>query len=226
MEKLAIKGGYPVRGGKIYYGRQWIDEDDINAVVSVLRSDFITCGPKVDELERTLCDYTGAKYAVVVNSGTSALHCACIAAGIGAGDEVITTPMTFAASANCALYCGAMPVFADIDPETYNIDPQSIQKKITTKTKAVVAVDYTGQAVQISEIKKICRENNLVFIEDASHSIGTKYNGQQVGSLADLTTFSFLRICIRNYSLHVHMGLLMMKTLWKKGHMKALGTMR
>ena len=191
MEKLAIKGGYPVRGGKIYYGRQWIDEDDINAVVSVLRSDFITCGPKVDELERTLCDYTGAKYAVVVNSGTSALHCACIAAGIGAGDEVITTPMTFAASANCALYCGAMPVFADIDPETYNIDPQSIQKKITTKTKAVVAVDYTGQAVQISEIKKICRENNLVFIEDASHSIGTKYNGQQVGSLADLTTFSF-----------------------------------
>jgi len=107
MEKLAINGGYPVRGGKIYYGRQWIDDDDIASVESVLRSDYITCGPKVDELERVLCDFTGAKYAVAVNSGTSALHCACIAAGIGPGDEVITTPLTFAALASCALYCGA-----------------------------------------------------------------------------------------------------------------------
>ena len=191
MERLAINGGYPVRAGKIYYGCQWVDEDDIQAVVSVLRSDFITCGPKVEELEQNLCEYTGAKYAVVVNSGTSALHCACIAAGIGPGDEVITTPLTFAASANCAVYCGAKPVFADINPETYNIDPTSIRAHITENTKAIVAVDFTGQAVQIDEIRKICKEFNLIFIEDAAHSIGTQYKGQQVGSLADMTCFSF-----------------------------------
>ena len=191
MEELAINGGTPVRKEKIHYGRQWIDEDDILAVEETLRSDFITCGPKVKELEKSLCDYTGAKYAVVVNSGTSALHCACIAAGISDGDEVITTPLTFAASANCALYCGGKPVFADVDINTYNIDPDSIESKITEKTKVVVAVDYTGQAVCVDEIKKICQENNLVFIEDAAHSIGTIYKGIKVGNLADMTCFSF-----------------------------------
>lgn len=191
MEKLAINGGNPVRASKIYYGCQWIEDDDIQAVENVLRSDFITCGPKVTELERELCRFTGAKYAVMVNSGTSALHCACIAAGIGPGDEVITTPLTFAASANCALYCGAKPVFADIDTETYNIDPLSIREHITENTKAVVAVDYTGQAVKIDEIRQLCKEYDLIFIEDAAHSIGTKYKGKQVGSLADMTTFSF-----------------------------------
>ena len=153
MEKLAIRGGIPVRGGKIYYGRQWIDEEDIRAVEKTLRSDFITCGPKVDELERQLEEYTGAKYAVAVSNGTAALHCACIAAGIGPGDEVITTPLTFAASANCALYCGARPVFADVNPETYNIDPESIRAHVTEKTKAVVAVDYTGQAVEFDVVE-------------------------------------------------------------------------
>ena len=191
MEKLAINGGYPIRGGKIYYGRQWIDESDIEEVVSVLRSDYITCGPKVDEMERNLENYTGAKHAVAVSSGTAALHCACIAAGIGAGDEVITTPLTFAASANCALYCGAKPVFADINLDTYNIDPQSIRAHITEKTKAIVAVDFTGQAVQHKEIRAICDEYNLIFIEDAAHAIATKYDGKQVGSLADMTCFSF-----------------------------------
>lgn len=191
MEKLAIQGGYPVRGGKIYYGRQWIDEEDIQAVAKVLRSDFVTCGPKVDEMERSLEKYTGAKYAVAVSNGTAALHCACIAAGIGAGDEVITTPITFAASANCALYCGAKPVFADINPETYNIDPESIRAHITDKTKAIVAVDFTGQSVENDEIRAICDEYNLIFIEDAAHAIATKYKGKQVGSLADMTCFSF-----------------------------------
>lgn len=191
MEKLAINGGYPVRAGVIKYGRQWIDEKDIEAVDEVLRSDFITCGPKVDEMERSLAEYTGAKYAVAVSNGTAALHCACIAAGIGPGDEVIVSPITFAASANCILYCGATPVFADINIETYNIDPECIRKKITDKTKAVIAVDFTGQAVEIDEIRKICKEHNLLFIEDAAHSIGTKYNGKQVGSLADMTCFSF-----------------------------------
>lgn len=191
MEKLAIKGGYPVRGGKIYYGKQWIDEDDVQAVAEVLRSDFITCGPKVDEMERTLVAYTGAKYAVAVSNGTAALHCACMAAGIGPGDEVITTPITFAASANCALYCGAKPVFADINPKTYNIDPESIRAHITPATKAVVAVDFTGQPVQYKEIREICDEFGLIFIEDAAHAIASKYDGHQVGSLADMTTFSF-----------------------------------
>ncbi len=191
MEKLAVNGGEPVRKTKIYYGRQWIDSDDIRAVDDVLRSDYVTCGPKVKDFEDTLCEYTGAKYAVAVNSGTSALHCACIAAGIGPGDEVITTPLTFAASANCALYCGARPVFADVDPVTYTIDPTSIRAHITEHTKAIVAVDYTGQAVKVDEIRSICSEFNLVFIEDAAHSIATKYNGKPVGSLADMTCFSF-----------------------------------
>jgi UDP-4-amino-4,6-dideoxy-N-acetyl-beta-L-altrosamine transaminase len=191
MENLAIYGGTPVRKEKIYYGRQCIEEDDIQAVVATLRSPYITCGPKVAEMEAKLAQYVGAKHAVVCSNGTAALHCACLAAGLGPGDEVITTPITFAASANCALYCGAKPVFADIDPETYNIDPASIRTHITPRTKAVVAVDFTGQAVKIKEIRAICDEFGLVFIEDAAHAIGTKYDGQPVGSLADMTCFSF-----------------------------------
>lgn len=191
MDKLAIDGGFPVREMPIGYGRQWIDDDDVRAVADVLQSDLITTGPKVAELEKALALYTKSSYAVVVSNGTAALHCACIAAGIGQGDEVITTPLTFAASANCALYCGAKPVFADINPDTYNIDPDSIEKCITDKTKAVVAVDFTGQAVEISRIKEICDKHNLVFIEDAAHAIGTKYEGQPIGSLADMTCFSF-----------------------------------
>ncbi len=191
MEQLAIFGGEPVRNTKIFYGRQYIDESDCEAVREVLLSDLITTGPKASELEHALCKLTGAKYAVSIANGTAALHAACYAAGIGEGDEVITTPITFAASANCALYCGAMPVFADINPDTYNISPDEILKKITPKTKAVVAVDFTGQAVELDKIKKICKENNLILIEDAAHSIGTKYNGKAVGSIADITTFSF-----------------------------------
>ncbi len=191
MEQLAINGGKPVREDKIFYGRQTIEEDDIQAVCESLRSDLITCGPRIEQLEKALCEYTGAKYAVVVSSGTAALHCACYAAEIKEGDEVITTPITFAASANCARYCGADIIFADVRYETMNIDPKSIEEKITDRTKAVVAVDYTGQAVEIDKIREICEENNLTFIEDAAHSLGTKYRGNQIGSLADLTTFSF-----------------------------------
>lgn len=191
MERLAINGGNPVCDKKIYYGRQWIDCDDVEAVNAVLMSDFITCGPQVEKAERSLEQYTTAKHAVVVSNGTAALHCACLAAGIGPGDEVITTPLTFAASANCALYCGAKPVFADIEPDTYNISPASIEAHITDKTKAIVAVDFTGQAVKIKEIREICDKHGLIFIEDAAHAIGTKYEGKLVGSLADMTCFSF-----------------------------------
>ncbi len=191
MEKLAIFGGSPVRETPIYYGRQCIEQDDIDAVVDTLKSNLITCGPKVSELEKKLCEVTGAKYAVVVSNGTAALHLAAMAAGLQAGDEAIVSPITFAASANCVLYCGAKPVFADIRPDTYNIDPKSIWEKITPATKAIVAVDFTGQAVELDEIKEICREHNLMLIEDAAHAIGTKYKGRPVGSIADMTCFSF-----------------------------------
>ena len=191
MNQPAIAGGEPVRKEKLYYGHQYIDDNDIQAVVEVLKSDYLTCGPKIGALEKRLCEVTGAKYAVVVSNGTAALHIACQAAGVTTGDEVITTPITFAASANCALYCGAKPVFADINEKTYNISPESVKEHITENTKAVVAVDFTGQAVELDALMKLCKEKNLVLIEDGAHSIGTKYNGKGVGSIADMTTFSF-----------------------------------
>ena len=159
--------------------------------MDVLRSDYLTCGPKIGELEKKLCSITGAEYAVVCSNGTAALHIACLAAGIGPGDEVITTPITFAASANCALYCGARPVFADIRRDTYNIDPQSAAERVSEKTKAIVAVDYTGQSAELDELLAVCRKNGLVLIEDGAHVIGTKYKGRANGSIADMTTFSF-----------------------------------
>ena len=191
MDKPAICGGKPIRGTKIFYGHQYIDDADIQAVVEVLKSDYLTCGPKIEELEKKLCAVTGAKYAVVCSNGTAALHMACQAAGIGAGDEMITTPITFAASANCALYCGAKPVFADINEETYNIDPANVESLTTEKTKAVVAVDYTGQSVELDRLLAHFRKHNLVLIEDGAHVIGTSYNGKKNGSIADMTTLSF-----------------------------------
>lgn len=175
----------------IPYGRQTIDEDDINAVVDVLKSDYLTTGPKIAEFEQAVASYTGAKYAVAISNGTSALHAACFAAGIGRGDEVITTPLTFAASANCVLYCGGTPVFADVDPYTYNIDPEDIRKKITDKTKAIIAVHLAGQPCDMNEIHSIAQEHNLIVIEDGAHALGSVYKGKKVGCLSDMTTFSF-----------------------------------
>ena len=191
MEQLAINGGKPIFEKKIGYGHQYIDEKDIQAVVNVLKSDFLTCGPAIEEAENKLCNITGAKHAVLISNGTAALHAICFAAGIKEGDEVITTPITFAASANCVLYCGGRPVFADINSETYNIDPDSIEKCITDKTKAIIAVDFTGQAVDLDRLRDICNKHNLILIEDAAHSLGTKYDGKSVGSIADMTEFSF-----------------------------------
>ena len=191
MEKPAIAGGTPVRSTPLYYGHQYIDEADIEAVAEVLRSDYLTCGPKITQLEQKLCELTGAKYAVAVSNGTAALHIACMAAGLKEGDELITTPITFAASANCALYCGANPVFADINEKTYNIDPLEVGKKITEKTKVIIPVDFTGQAADMEPIMELAREKGIVVIEDAAHSIGTLYQGKPVGSIADMTTFSF-----------------------------------
>lgn len=191
MEKLAIFGGTPVRETKIFYGRQCIEQDDVDAVVETLKGDLITCGPKVEALEEKLCEVTGAKYAVVVANGTAALHLAALAAGFGEGDEVIVSAITFAASSNCVLYCGAKPVFADIRPDTYNVDPEAVRRLITPRTKGIVAVDFTGQAVEHDELRALCEEHGLTLIEDAAHAIGTKYKGRPVGSIADLTCFSF-----------------------------------
>ncbi len=175
----------------IPYGRQLIDEEDIQAVVDILKSDFITTGPKISEFETAICKATGAKYSVAVSNGTAALHAACFAAGLGEGDEVITSPMTFAASANCVLYMGATPVFADIDKNTYNISPDEIRKKITNKTKAIIPVHFTGQPCRMDEILAIAQEYNLIIIEDGAHALGAEYKGRKIGSIGDMTTFSF-----------------------------------
>lgn len=175
----------------IPYGQQWIEEDDIQAVVEVLRGDYLTTGPKINEFEKSIANYVDAQYAVAVSNGTAALHAACYAVGIGKGDEVITSPITFAASANCVLYMGAKPVFVDVDPNTYNIDVSQIKSKITNKTKAIIPVHFTGQACDMDEIIKIANDHNLAIIEDGAHALGTRYKEQMIGSIGDMTTFSF-----------------------------------
>lgn len=191
MDKPAIAGGRPVRDTFLPYGRQWLDEEDRQAVLDALHSDFITQGPKIGEFEQAVAAYVGARHAVAFSNGTAALHGACFAANIGEGDEVITTPITFAASSNCVLYAGATPVFADIDPKTYNLDPSAVRDKITPRTRAVIAVDYTGQPVDVDAFRRLCEEHRLVLIQDAAHSLGASWNGAKIGSLADMTMFSF-----------------------------------
>lgn len=173
------------------YGSQTISEDDIEEVIKTLRSPFLTQGPKITEFEHVIADYVGAKYAVAFCNGTAALHGACYAAGIAEGDEVITSPITFAASANCVRYMGGTVIFADIHPETYNINPSEIEKKITSKTKAIIPVDFTGQPVDMDSINEIAKKHNLIVIEDGAHSLGAEYKGRKVGTLADMTMFSF-----------------------------------
>lgn len=173
------------------YSTQWISDEDIEVVVETLKSPYLTTGPKVKEFEDTVASYVGAKYAVSFANGTAALHGACYAAGVAVGDEVITTPITFAASANCARYMGADVVFADIDEKTYNIDPEDIARKVTAKTKAIVAVDFTGQPVDIDAIMDVAKEKNIVVIEDGAHSLGADYKNRKVGVTADMTMFSF-----------------------------------
>ena len=175
----------------IPYAKQTIDDDDIQSVINVLKSDWLTTGPKVDEFEEAIASSVNSKCAVAVSSGTAALHCAMFAAGIGKGDEVIVTPMTFAATANAILYMSAKPVFADIEEDTLLIDPGKIEEKITQKTKAIISVDYAGQPCDYAAIKKLCDKYGLIHISDACHALGAEYKGQKVGSIADLTCFSF-----------------------------------
>lgn len=188
---LAINGGKPVRDKFLPYGKQVIDDDDIKNVLNVLKGDYLTTGPTVNKFEKEVCDYVGSKYAVAFSNGTSALHAACYVSGINKGDEVITTPMTFAASSNCILYCKGVPVFADINKDTYNIDVSEIEKKITSKTKAIIPVHFTGQSVDLEPILYLAKKYNLIVIEDAAHALGTKYKEKYIGSISDMTAFSF-----------------------------------
>ena len=175
----------------IPYGRQSIDESDLQAVLEVLRSDWLTTGPKVDEFEEVVADYVGARHAVAVSSGTAALHAAMFALDIGPGDEVIVPPMTFAATANCVVYQGGTPVFADVDPETMLIDPEQVEATITSNTRAIIGVDYAGQPCDWDALREIGKLHNLHLVDDACHALGAEYKGKKVGSIADLTVFSF-----------------------------------
>ena len=188
--KLAIEGGTPVRQALLPYGRHSVDEADIAAVVQVLRGDWLTTGPMVGEFEAAWAERAGAEHAVAVSSGTAALHAAAFAAGIGPGDEVIVPPMTFAASANCVLYQGGTPVFADVQPDTLNLDPAAAEAAVTPRTKAIVAVDYSGQPADLDELRAIALRHGLTLIEDAAHALGASYRGRRVGAVSDLTTFS------------------------------------
>lgn len=175
----------------IPYGKHCIEDDDIEAVGRALKRDYIATGPGIAEFEEAFAKYVGSKYAVALSSGTAALHACCFAIDIKPGDEVITTPLTFAASANCVLYCGGTPVFADVDPYTYNISPEEIEKHITDKTRAIIPVHFTGQPCDMDHIHEIARKHNLFVIEDAAHATGAEYNGRKIGSISDMTIFSF-----------------------------------
>jgi UDP-4-amino-4,6-dideoxy-N-acetyl-beta-L-altrosamine transaminase len=175
----------------IPYAHQTIDDDDIREVAGVLKSDLITTGPRVDEFEGRICDYTGSRYAVAVNSGTSALDIAVQALGLPGGSEIITTPLTFAADANAALYNRARPVFADIRADTRNIDPADVRRRITKRTKAIIFVDYAGHPCDVDELRAIADEHGLHLIDDACHALGAEYRGRKTGSLADMTILSF-----------------------------------
>lgn len=177
----------------IPYGRQNISIQDRTVVIDVLKSDFITQGPKIEEFEKNLCKYTSAKYAVAVSSGTAALHIACLAADLKRNDEAITSPITFVASANCILYCGGKPIFADVLEDTVNIDPAEIKKMISKKTKVIIPVHFAGHPADLEEIRNLAERYKLIVIEDASHALGAEYKGSKIGSCrySDMVVFSF-----------------------------------
>ncbi len=190
-EALAIHGGSPVRKTLLPYGRQSISEEDIQAVVETLRSDWLTTGPKVGEFEESFAAWVGAQHAVSFSSGTAALHAAAFAAGLKPGDEAITTPLTFAATANCVLYQGATPVFADICSDTLNLDPEAVAARVTSRTKVLLPVDYAGHPTDLAPMLEIAERHGLMVIEDACHALGAEYEKRRVGGIAHMTVFSF-----------------------------------
>ena len=175
----------------IPYSKHFIDDTDIESVIKVLRSDWLTTGPSVEAFEKEISSYVNASHAVAVSSGTAALHAAMYAMEIGCGDEAILPPITFAATANCVVYQGGTPVFADIEPDTLLLDPAEVKKKITDRTKAIIAVDYGGQPCDYDELRQIADDNDILLVADSCHSFGVEYKGRMVGRLADLTVFSF-----------------------------------
>jgi perosamine synthetase len=191
LETLAIHGGTPVRETLLPYGRQSLDDEDIQAAIEVLKSDWLTTGPKVGEFEERFAAWVGAKHAVSFSSGTAALHASAYATGLKSGDETITTPMTFCATANCVLYQGATLVFADVSADTLNLDPGEVSKKISSRTKALIAVDYAGHPADLAALRDLAAQHGLVLIEDACHALGAEHLGKRVGGIADMTVFSF-----------------------------------
>ena len=189
--KLAVRGGTPVRNNWLPYGRQTIDEQDIAAVAEVLRSEWLTQGPNIDEFEKAVAKYCSVNHAVAVNSGTAALHAAYHAVGLGKGDHIVMPGMSFAATANAALYLGAEPVFCDIESDTGNVDVHDVARKITAKTKAIVGVDFSGQPCNLAKLRAIADDRKLPLIIDGAHSIGATYASGPAAQIADLTTFSF-----------------------------------
>lgn len=189
-DKLAVDGGAPMRESFLPYARQTIEDDDVAAVVAALKSDWLTTGPRVDELERAFADYVGTRHAVAYSSGTAALHGTTFAAGFGVGDEVVVPALTFAASAACAVYVGATPVLADVDPRTLNLDPAELQRRLNRRTRGVVVVHYGGVPADMTAITEIARRANLVVIEDAAHGIGASTQHGAVGTLGDMAVFS------------------------------------
>jgi UDP-4-amino-4,6-dideoxy-N-acetyl-beta-L-altrosamine transaminase len=191
MEKPAIEGGIPSRESFLPYAKHWLGKEEKKEILEVLNSEWVTTGPKVTQFENEIAQFSQAKYAVAVNSGTAALHCCTSAIDIKGGDEVITSTFTFLASANCVVYRNGTPVLCDIQEDTYNIDPNKIREKITAKTKAIIPVHYSGQPCDMDEINRIAKEHNLVVIEDAAHAFGAQYRSKKIGSLSDFTVFSF-----------------------------------
>jgi perosamine synthetase len=190
-EVLAIDGGSPVRQAFLPYSRQSIDEDDIQAVVDVLRSDWLTGGPKVDEFEQAFASRVDAKYAVTFSSGTAALHGAAFAAGLRPGDEAIMSPLTFVATPNCVLYQSARPVFADVSSDTLNINPERVVECITPKTRAILPVAYGGHPADLDAILGLAEQHGLTVVEDACHALGAEYRERRTGSIAHMSVFSF-----------------------------------
>ena len=188
---LAIHGGPPVRKALLPYGRQTLTEADVAAATEVLRSDWLTTGPKVAEFEEAIADYVDARHGVSFSSGTAALHAAVLAAGLKPGDEAITTPLTFCATANAALYGGGTPVFADVRDETLTIDPKEVERRITPRTKALLPVDYAGQPADLDALLALADRHELLVIEDAAHALGAKYRSRMVGSISHMSVFSF-----------------------------------
>ena len=190
-QELAVHGGVPVRNTLLPYGRQAISEEDIQAVVEVLRGDWLTTGPRIPEFEDAFAEYVGVGYAVSFSSGTAALHGAAFAAGLKPGEEAITTPLTFAATANCVLYVGAKPVFADVSAQTLNLDPEEAKRRISPRTRALLPVDYGGRPAKIDPFLELADKHGLAVIEDACHALGACDRGRRVGGIAHMTVFSF-----------------------------------